>query len=388
MPVIGVCIVLVVALFALRGNAMPGIHGPDIFPGIFRLPKKDKFPIISAPLIIDNVVDAEGAIPTPVPESWRVVLISARDREPMTRAVVLSLAEKLTRHGSVALVDPIETDAFPMGCDRVIGVSTLTATIPEKLGVEGAVTLVVDTRLARLPEDHPAAALHKNPEGPLRHVMKITHRSRADGAIDGWPQWWSGCGRAIAETILAQLAPQGLPPVSDAITHRWLDSLLPRSDWGTPLSLPPTTENLHWDYAFQDDLVRGWVGHITGMVVTPKRGTAEPAVAQLERRMVSGSWQPGVAEGVQLYSRQVKEQTEWFAFAPLPLDAGWHVTWWQERPRMHSVFEDWGTAAAAGDQQAQRLLYAYRLCPQMPPELREQAATLPAAAQVPIPPTK
>ncbi len=380
LPIFGVCAVLAVALFAIRGQANPGIHGPDIFPGIFRLPKKDKFPIVSASLKIDNMVEAEGAIPFSSPESWRIILISARDREPMTRAVVLSLAEILTRHGSVAIVDPVETDAFPMGCDRVINVATLSATNPTTLGADGAASIVVETKLSRLPLKHPASMLHRDPNGPVQQSMTITHRSRADGTIDGWPQWWAGCGRKIADTILQHLSPQGLPPVSDAETRKWLDSLLPRSDWGTPLTLPPTTTHLQWDYAFQEDLVRGWVGHITGMTVSTKSGGTEPALVQLENRMASGSWEKAIATGVHLYSREMQGHTDWFSFSELPNNAGWQVTWWQERPKMLDLFEEWGTAAEKGDIVAKRFLYAYRLCPQMPEELRIQAAVAPALA--------
>ena len=377
-PLFGVFTVLIISLIAIRGESMPGLNGPDIFPGIFRLPKKDKFPINSASLKMDHTVLADGAIPVPTPESWRVVVISAIDRKPMTRAVVLSLAEKLTRHGCLTIVDPVETDVFPMGCDRIISIGTQSETIPKKLGGDGEVTLEVITRLARLPSGHPADALQRDPSGPVQQRMTISHRSRADGLIDGWPQWWAGCGRNIADVMVAHLAPQGLPPVSDPETRRWLTTLMPRSDWGTALTMQPTTEHLKWDYAFQEDLVRGWVGHITGMQVNTKRGGEQPAELQLQQRMTAGSWESAGAPGVFLFTRtDAQGQSEWFSFAPLPQKAGWTVSWWQERPKMLSVFEEWGTAATQGDGMAQRLLYAYRACPNMPMELRERASLQP-----------
>jgi hypothetical protein len=385
LPLFGVVAVLIVALYAIRGQSLPGINGPDIFPGIFRLPKKDKFPVVSAPLACENMVVADGDFPKSTPESWRVVVISAHDREPMTRAVVLSLAEKLTRHGSVTIVDPVETEVFPMGCDRIIGVSTQRSTIPTTLGGDGEATLIITTHLARLLSGHPADALQSDPGGPVQQRMTLTHRSHATGVVDGWPQWWAGSGRQIADTIIEHLSPSGLPPVVEAETRRWLSTMLPRSDWGTPLTMQPTTEHLQWDFAFQQDLVRGWVGHITGMKVVTKRGGEQPAELQLQQRMTSGSWtQAGVpgAPGVQLFTRtDAQNVTEWFSFSPLPHDAGLSVTWWQERPEMLQVFEDWGIAAAKGDMIAQRLLYAYRACPNMPKELRDRALpVVPVAA--------
>jgi hypothetical protein len=386
LPLFGVMSVLMFALLALRGDSQPGLHGPDIFPGIFRLPKKDKFPIISAPLKNDTKISAEGAIPLPEAETWRVVVISALDRAATTRAVVLSLAEKLARHGSVTIVDPVETDVFPMGCDRIMTVATENEQNPKVLGEEGAATVLVTTRLARLPNGHPADLLQRDPGGPVHMQMTINQRSRADGVIDGWPQWWAGFGRSIADSILTHIAPQGLPPVSDPETRRWLPSLLPRSDWGTPLALQPTTEHLQWDFAFQEDLVRGWVGHITGMQVTTKRSGEQPAELQLQQRMTSGSWESAGAPGVYLYTRKdTHGVSEWFSFSPLPQQIGWSVTWWQERPKMAAVFEQLDSDATKGDLNAQRLLYAYRACPNMPTELRERAAK-PVTPQTPVNP--
>ena len=75
MPMILVVIVVAVSLALLNSKSNPGLNGPDLQPGIFRLPKKDKFHVDSAALIDEDVVTAEGVPPANRGESWRVVLV-------------------------------------------------------------------------------------------------------------------------------------------------------------------------------------------------------------------------------------------------------------------------------------------------------------------------
>jgi len=59
---------------------------------------------------------------TPVPanrgESWRTVLIMAKDRHPLTRATMVALGEVLTGHGCIAIFAPVDAPSFPMGVNR------------------------------------------------------------------------------------------------------------------------------------------------------------------------------------------------------------------------------------------------------------------------------
>jgi hypothetical protein len=285
----------------------------------------------------------------------------------------LALAERLTGHGAVAIVDPFDAPPFPMGCERIIVVSTPEAQVPAEPGGPASATVLVETRLARLPPGHPADGLQPDPAGPVSSSFTIAHRSRAEGRAAGWPQWWAGSGRNLADLVLAQLAPGGLPPVTDPQTHRWLPGLTPRSDWGSVLTMPPTTDLLQWHYAFQEALVRGWIGHVPGLSTTTRRGEGVATLDQLLARMRTGSWEEATAQGVRLFSRSKDGQSEWFSIAPRTGENGWDVAWWQERSGIPDLLADWAEAAAAGDRGAALLLFSHRNCPALPPELRGAA---------------
>lgn len=382
MPMMLVMVVGIVAFFALRSDNQPGINGPDLHPNIFRLPKKDKFHVDSAMVTSTNQVQAEGQPPANRGESWRVVLVVAKDRHALTRSTVLGLGEQLTRHGSIAIFAPVDAPAFPMGVSRVIAIatdeSTGATTMPTTLGGEARAIVRVTTQLARLPEQHPAAPLLPHPEGPLAATLTITHHTAAQVGVAGWPHWWAALGRGLADTVVTHLAPGGLPPVVDGETRKLLPTMMPLADWGTALSLPPTTERLRWDFAFQEPLVRGWVGHVTGLTSPDRSGVEKPTIDQLLARMSSGKWEEVVltdarAGGTRLFSRSHEGQTEWFGIAAR--EAGWSVTCWQERSGMPVLFAEWAKAAAKGDQGAKRLLHAHRECPALPEDLKDTART-------------
>ncbi len=378
MPMILVVIVVAVSLALLNSKSNPGLNGPDLQPGIFRLPKKDKFHVDSAALIDEDVVTAEGVPPANRGESWRVVLVMAKDRHPLTRAIVLSLGEKLTSHGCVTIIAPLDAPSFPMGVNRIISVTTTEAQIPAVLGGEARATVKVTTALARVSTDHPAAPLLPDAEGSSAAAITITHHSRAAAPVQAWSNWWAGSGRNLAGVILERFAPGGLPAVVDQTTRKWLSELTPLSDWGSALTQPPSTDQLKWEFAFQEALVRGWVGTVAGLTITNRSGKEEPTIDQLLNRMKSGSWEAAGTTGFQLFTRKHEGRTEWFSIASRTQGVGWSVVWWQERVGMPDLLSEWATAAKAGDRGTARLLYAHRNCPALPKELQD-------AARQPIP---
>ncbi|MBA3697737.1 MAG: hypothetical protein H0W78_02560 [Planctomycetes bacterium] len=376
MPMILVMVVGLLAWGALRSDNQPGIHGPDIHPNIFRLPKKDKFHVDSAVLQSTNQVQVAGQIPANLGESWRVVLVVAKDRHALTRSTVLGLGERLTAHGCIAIFAPLDAPAFPMGVSRVITIATdETAKIPTVLGGEAQATVHVNAHLARLPQDHPAAPLLPHPEGALAADLTITHHTAAQGEVAGWANWWAALGRGLADTAITHLAPGGLPPVVDAATRKWLPTMRPLADWGAALPPPPTTERLRWDFAFQEPLVRGWIGHVTGLTSPDRSGVEKPTLDQLIERMNAGKWEAVGATGVRVFSRKQSPEalSEWFSITST--EHGWSVAWWQERSGAPALLADWATAAATGDQSAAHLLHAHRDCPVLPAELRDAART-------------
>jgi hypothetical protein len=374
MPMVLVVIVGLLAFVALRSDTKPGVNGPDLHPNIFRLPTKEKFRVESAVLQSTNQVQVEGQPPANRSESWRVVLVVAKDRHALTRSTVLGMGERLTTHGCVAIFAPLDAPSFPMGVNRVITIATDEASqIPTMLGGEARATMRITTLLARLPEGHPAAPLLPHPEGATSAAMTITHHTPAQSGIAGWPNWWAALGRGVADTVIAHLAPGGLPAVVDPETKKWLPTLMPLADWGTALPQPPTTERLRWDFAFQEPLVRGWVGHVTGLTSPDRSGVEKPTLDQLLARMKSGGWEEVGAKGVQMFTRTQEGHTDWFSITSR--EAGWSVAWWQERSGMPDLMSDWAKGAAANEIGAQRLLHAHRDCPALPTELKDAART-------------
>lgn len=375
MPMVLVVVVVAAAVLLLRSESKPGLNGPDLFPGIFRLPKKDKFHVDSAALASTNQIEAEGAVPANRGESWRVVQVVARDHHALTRSVVLGLGEQLTGHGCVTLIAPVDAPAFPMGVARIISVATERAEIPVAAGGEARATVRVTSQLARLPAEHPAATLLPHAEGAIATAFTIAHHTPATAGVAGWPNWWAALGRGLAGTVVTHLAPGGLPPLVDPQTRAWLPTLAPMADWGTALAQAPTTERLRWDFAFQEPLVRGWVGHVTGLTTPDRSGVEKPTLDQLLDRMASGKWEEvgvtGQAGSVRMFTRTADGRSEWFSIAPR--EVGWAVACWQERSGIPSLFSDWAKAAAMGDQGAKRLLHAHRECPLLSPEQREAA---------------
>jgi hypothetical protein len=376
MPMILVLVVVVAAMLLLRSESKPGLNGPDLFPGIFRLPKQDKFHVDSAVLASTNRIEADGAVPANRGEAWRVVQVAAKDHHALTRSVVLGLGEQLTGHGCVTLMAPVDAPAFPMGVARIITVATEQAEIPAELGGPAQATVRITSRLARLSDGHPAATLLPHPEGPTATAFTIVHHTPAATGVAGWPNWWAALGRGLAAAAVAHLAPGGLPPLVDPQTRAWLPTLAPMADWGTALALAPTTERLRWDFAFQEPLVRGWVGHVTGLTAPDRSGVEKPTLDQLLGRMASGKWEEaGITDqakpAVRMFTRTVEGRSEWFSIAPR--EGGWAVACWQERSGIPSLFSDWAKAAAMGDQGAKRLLHAHRECPLLSPAQREAA---------------
>jgi hypothetical protein len=375
MPLVMVVVVALAGVYAMRSESHPGINGPDIHPGIFRLPKKDKFHVDSAALTITNEVTSEGQPPANRGENWRVTLVRALDRHAVTRSVVLALGERLTGHGCVTIIAPDDSPSFPMGVSRVLTVATVQAETPTVLGGTSRVTVQIGSALARLPDGHPAIGLLPDPAGSVRAALTITQQSKTDSAPAGWPNWWAAIGRSVADESLTRLATGGLPPVTDPETRTWIKDLTPLADWGNDLPQPPTTERLRWEYAFQEHLVRGWVGLMPGLTTPTKSGGEEPTLDQLIRRMESGGWQEAGAAGARIYSRTHEGRSEWFSITEAVGAIGWRVAWWQERPGMGDLFTAWSEAAAKGDRGAARLLHAHRDAPVLPASLREAART-------------
>ncbi len=360
LPLIAAVCIFAVGAVLIQPNVERGQGGPEVNAGILRLPKRDPLRTVSAPLAGSTAATRLSG--TPDDGLWRVAVIAGMDREPVTRATMLALGEALYAAGMVAIMDPSPTAAdpappLPMAADRVISVGTVSASIPEDpaAGWQATVELRIDE--PRLPAGHPGAGLLSPPLiEPL--VLRIEHDGRPGvGEAPGWPERWAATGRAVVSAALgAALPPSGLRRPEAHIAN----------DWGTPIPFPPTTPELRWAGAFQQDLVRGWTGRVNGLTVSTSAGGSEPAAAPVERLLKRGAWEAVEPEaGWRQWSRLKDGQRQWFALRAER--DGWAATMWLERPDAAGLVDGW---IVAGDEAARAHLRRLLSLPALPEALR------------------
>ncbi|MBA3686914.1 MAG: hypothetical protein H0W72_16975, partial [Planctomycetes bacterium] len=161
LPIAMTLLVALVAVLLIRPGDILGAKGPEIFSGIFRLPKDAKRMVPSLALQAENRITAElgvGLAAGIEPDSWRTVVVAAADATEVTRAVVLALAERLTERGCMVIIDVDGKQPLPIGCDRMLRVSRVAGDPPEAPGA-CAFTVRFEQSAPRFPAGHPAADL-------------------------------------------------------------------------------------------------------------------------------------------------------------------------------------------------------------------------------------
>ena len=374
------------AIVLLPKGSPQGVNGPPIFPGIFRLPKQERFRVHPAELDAVNAVVGSPASAANLPESWRSVMVAGEDDQPATRAVMYALAEKLTEHGCLVVLDPPDSPPYGIGVERLVRVATRSASLPTDLGGACTARVAVGTRLMRFSADHPATRLLPAPAGPEAVTIEIDHHSQAKpGSAVTWPTWYAAVGWGIANTAVAAFAPGGLPPVVEPAANpslrRSLASLLPLAVWKDALPLPPQSQALRWDGAMQAELVRGWIGAVHGLETIDAKSVRVPTLDLLLDRLKKGGWSASAettpsAAGRRLFTRDSEHGTEWFSITPQDGQRGWDVTWWQERAGIAALHQQWLDAAKSGDAHARLRLAAYRTCEAIPADQRAAAQAL------------
>lgn len=338
-PIAVAVAILAIGVVLIRPNVDRGQGGPEVNAGILRLPKRQ--PLRTASMQLAGSTAAVLTSGAKDDGLWRVVVIAGGDRSPTTRAAMLAAGEALFTAGCLVVMDPAvgasePSPPFPIPADRVLRISTRAEA--ETASATGAWSATVEFRLwqPRLPNGHPAEGWLP-PPAAMPTVCVVEHRGHpVAGSPGSWPERWAATGRSLVQAALGALVPAG-------------GVAMPRDDlaakWDTALPLAPFTSELHWDACFQHDFIRGWSGGITGRTVTTKTGNNEPAVAPLERLLVSGRWQAlTAANGWRLWSRAKDGTTQWFALRGR--DGGWDTTMWIERPSAADLVTSW---IAAGD---------------------------------------
>ncbi len=344
-PLVAAVLLFGVGLLLIRPNVERGQGGPQVSAGILRLPKRDPIRTTSAPLAGTTTAKLERG--TRDDGLWRVVVVIGDDREAATRAAMLALGEELFTAGITSVMDPVlgasePTPPLPLPADRIIRVSTRNADIAATPDGAWHASVAFDVCEPRLPTGHPADTLQPPPVSS-ETVVLVEHEGRPGAGLSPtWPQRWAATGRSIATAMLATLLP---PSGLQRPEHP------PISDWGTPIPFPPTTPELRWRGAFQHDLVRGWIGRISGRTVSTGTGGSEPAVEPLLRQLQRGKWEAGSdTDGWRQWSRLRDGQHQHVAIRDE--GDGWTCTTWTERPDVGGLVDGWLAAAANGEAQA------------------------------------
>lgn len=355
LPIAAALLLVAIGALLIRPTVERGQGGPEVRPGILRLPKRDPLRTTAVPLA--GRTTAALALGSADPHPWQVVVVMGDDREPTTRAAMLALGEELFQAGVVAVLEPQLAAAdpappLPLAADRVIRVATRAARIgPGPLDPWQA-TVAFAIAQPRPPADHPGLGLLP-PPALAPTVIIVEHDGQlAAGAAADWPGRWAATGRSIAQAMLATLRPDGVRRAER-----------PSADWGTHLPLPPTTPELRWHGAFQHELTRGWTGRIVGRTVATRDGGSEAAVEPLLRLLKRGAWEELAGAGPwRQWSRLRDGQQQ--RFAVHDDGDGWTATMWIERPDIPGLVAE---LIARGERERLRVL---RSAPALPEEQR------------------
>jgi hypothetical protein len=387
LPIISAALLVAFLLIRMESlpTAAPGCAGPELVSGIFRLTKQARLRLASAALAAGNEVTV-AAPPSPAAASaasFRVVVVSAEDHEPLTAALVLGLAERLTENGSAVLIDTLSERPLQLPADRVLSVATRHAELPAAPGGACAAELTVVDRLLAFPAGSPAAAAQPALSGPITARFALSHHSTgAGGPPPAWGAWYAGIGRGMAEAVLARIAPGGVPPLHGPEGAPRGD-LEARPEWPSPLPSPPFIEPLRWFGALQQDLVRGWIGEIAGLDSIDEHGEHLASIERLERALTKARVVKEAAWTLDEHSsseRRMWNRDPDCLLATRRAD-GWDVLLWQQRPGIVALYRSWVDEAAAGSPGARARLALYRDCAAIPLDERARAPQGPGSGR-------
>jgi len=358
-PIVAAIVLFTIGAIAIRPNVSRGQGGPEVNAGILRLPKRNPLRTASAELAGSTAARLErGARDDGL---WRVVVVAGDDREPTTRSAMLALGEDLFTAGMIAVMDPMSnasepTPPLPIPADRVIRIATRDVAIGATPDAEWKATVSFSISDPRLPIGHPGEALQSAPMS-LQTVVVVNHEGRpAAGGHSDWPTRWAATGRSLVRAMLGTaLPPSGLRRPESHLAI----------EWGSPVPFPPTTPEMRWSGAFQYDLVRGWIGEISGRTVRDDKGRIEPAIAPLMRLLPRGTWEPVASDSSwKQWSRLRDGQQQWFAIRDV--GDGWLCSMWCERPGVTELVTEWIRASRTGDTQAAEHLRRLLSAPALP----------------------
>lgn len=342
LPIAFLAVIIACSLWLIRGGGERGAGGPAVFPGILKLPAKQKKMTPSAELKAENTCDT--AAPADA-AAWRVILLASDDNLPLTRTMLLALGEELTRRGCIAVLEPQTRDTaepLPLGVDGVLRITTATTTMPDDEPGDLDFTARIEAIPVRLPNGHPAARWFPDLPASAPAVLAIRHRSTPVGS-PGWPMWFAGVGRSVASEALRLL---GTPAEVTDTTDRLRQTawILPgqteaQSPFGR-IPAPPQADVTERLMAFQHPFVRGWIGTLSPVPITARDQSTRTAREELARRLERGRW-TAAGEGRWTKDDRLADGTE--VHRSISLDGETFVEW-QERPRPTALWQAWQEA--------------------------------------------
>ena len=361
------------SLWLIRGGAARGAGGPAVFPGIFELPSKAKLMTPSADLEATNTLAGAAPVGT---ATWRVLLLSGAENEPLTNTVLLALGEELTKRGCVVIMDPashtVTSEPLPLGADGHLRIHTAASVLPQEGPGAITFTTTIDAMPVRVPADHPAARWFPELPVSVPTTFTITHQSTPRQASP-WPQWYAAIGRSVSGELLRALAlPASITDSAEVIrATAWVEpgQVESTSIYGR-IPSPPQDDVVDQLVAFQHPFVRGWIGRLNPVPVSNRQGEQRSARAELIRRLERGGWTAGPAVGERLtYSKDDRASDGSIIHRSLTI-TGEQLVEWQERPKPVRLWEAWTDAAKAGNAAAAVQLRRHRTTAGLPEELR------------------
>ncbi len=154
---------------------------------------------------------------------------------------------------------------------------------------------------------------------------------------------------------------------------------VPFADWGSVIPEPPANDDIRWHAAFQDELVRGYLGTIAlATSIEARSGRTVPSLVRLEKLVGSaqtgrGEWLGETASGAERRWNRAHPAGPIALTATARADGGWDLVFWQERPSPAVRFQSWAEQARAGSATAAALVARHRGCVRLPADLRADA---------------
>lgn len=292
-------------------------------------------------------------------EDWRVIVVRVRSNHPVESSVALAFAEELTKRGSIVILSRPDASPFPMPSDMCISISAMDEkngrmlpVPPESTSAPYKFRIGIDWRPASRVRKHDGNnPMYRNmpkreterqglPSKPWGYCISTYSFSVRQAHAPHWSEWFAGIGRHVAlDQIKRGTGGQDVMLV-DCNTGQWKSDILPKSDWGSSIQMPPQCDGLAWHCLFQDEFVRGWVGTLSDM---------DPD--KLRKRLQSGVWQV-VEPNVHWTRIQEGIPTSLWVEHPRNSDA---ISCWQERPDGLAVIQGWIRDLGSNEQRAREV---------------------------------